>query len=34
METDVFHYLRDMQESFDLIILDPPAFAKTKTRCT
>jgi 23S rRNA (cytosine1962-C5)-methyltransferase len=30
VEADVFQYLRDMQESFDLIILDPPAFAKTK----
>ena len=27
---DVFDYLRSMQENFDLIILDPPAFAKTK----
>ena len=30
VETDVFTYLRNMQENFDLIILDPPAFAKTK----
>lgn len=30
VETDVFTYLRDMQENFDMIILDPPAFAKTK----
>ena len=27
---DVFEYLRDLSDSFDLIILDPPAFAKTK----
>lgn len=25
---NVFHYLRECQEKFDLIILDPPAFAK------
>jgi 23S rRNA (cytosine1962-C5)-methyltransferase len=30
IETDVFQYLRDLRERFDLIILDPPAFAKTK----
>lgn len=30
IEADVFGYLRDLQECFDLIILDPPAFAKTK----
>jgi 23S rRNA (cytosine1962-C5)-methyltransferase len=30
IEADVFQYLRDLSESFDLIILDPPAFAKTK----
>jgi 23S rRNA (cytosine1962-C5)-methyltransferase len=30
IEADVFNYLRDTQESFNLIILDPPAFAKTK----
>jgi 23S rRNA (cytosine1962-C5)-methyltransferase len=30
IEADVFNYLRNMQENFDLIILDPPAFAKTK----
>lgn len=30
IETDVFTYLRNTQENFDLIILDPPAFAKTK----
>jgi len=29
-EADVFDYLRDTQEKFTLIILDPPAFAKTK----
>jgi 23S rRNA (cytosine1962-C5)-methyltransferase len=27
---DVFEYLRDLSDRFDLIILDPPAFAKTK----
>ncbi len=30
LKADVFSYLRDTQESFDLIILDPPAFAKSK----
>ena len=30
IETDVFDYLRNSQENFNLIILDPPAFAKTK----
>ena len=30
IETDVFAYLRNTQENFNLIILDPPAFAKTK----
>ncbi|MGD0022070.1 MAG: class I SAM-dependent rRNA methyltransferase [Smithellaceae bacterium] len=30
IEADVFTYLRDTQECFDMIILDPPAFAKTK----
>jgi 23S rRNA (cytosine1962-C5)-methyltransferase len=30
IEADVFEYLRNLQDSFDLIILDPPAFAKTK----
>ena len=30
VETDVFYYLRNSQENFDLIILDPPAFAKSK----
>ncbi|MEN6373718.1 MAG: class I SAM-dependent rRNA methyltransferase [Smithella sp.] len=30
VETDVFTYLRNSQENFDLIILDPPAFAKSK----
>jgi len=30
IDADVFQYLRDLRESFDLIILDPPAFAKTK----
>jgi len=29
-DTDVFDYLRNTQENFDLIILDPPAFAKTR----
>ena len=31
LETDAFDYLRNAAESFDLIILDPPAFAKNKT---
>ena len=30
IEADVFDYLRNLQENFDLIILDPPAFAKTR----
>lgn len=30
IETDVFTYLRNSPEIFDLIILDPPAFAKNK----
>jgi 23S rRNA (cytosine1962-C5)-methyltransferase len=30
IETDVFTYLRDTHECFDMIILDPPAFAKAK----
>ncbi len=30
IETDVFAYLRNQQDNFDLIILDPPAFAKNK----
>ncbi len=30
VEADVFDYLRGLREEFDLIILDPPAFAKTK----
>ena len=28
--TDAFSYLRDMDNSYDLIVLDPPAFAKHK----
>jgi len=27
--TDVFNFLRDCQEDYDLIVLDPPAFAKS-----
>jgi 23S rRNA (cytosine1962-C5)-methyltransferase len=30
IETDVFDYLRNTQDNFNMIILDPPAFAKTK----
>ncbi|PKN10886.1 MAG: 23S rRNA (cytosine(1962)-C(5))-methyltransferase RlmI [Deltaproteobacteria bacterium HGW-Deltaproteobacteria-5] len=30
IEADVFEYLHELQGFFDLIILDPPAFAKTK----
>ena len=30
IDADVFDYLRNMQENFNLIILDPPAFAKTR----
>ncbi len=30
IETDVFDYLRNTSENFSIIILDPPAFAKTK----
>lgn len=28
--TDVFQYLRDTRQEFDLIVLDPPAFCKNK----
>ncbi|MGA9110999.1 MAG: class I SAM-dependent rRNA methyltransferase [Smithella sp.] len=34
IEADVFDYLRKMQENFNMIILDPPAFAKTKRDVT
>lgn len=34
IEADVFTYLRNTQENFNLIILDPPAFAKTKRDVT
>ncbi len=30
VQADVFSYLRETEETFDLIILDPPAFAKSK----
>ncbi|KQC06264.1 MAG: hypothetical protein APR62_08155 [Smithella sp. SDB] len=30
VEADVFTYLRNVQENFSIIILDPPAFAKEK----
>jgi len=30
IEADVFTYLRNVQENFSMIILDPPAFAKEK----
>jgi 23S rRNA (cytosine1962-C5)-methyltransferase len=30
VKADVFQFLRDEQEEYDLIILDPPAFAKRK----
>jgi 23S rRNA (cytosine1962-C5)-methyltransferase len=30
IDADVFTYLRDLKENYDLIILDPPAFAKTR----
>jgi 23S rRNA (cytosine1962-C5)-methyltransferase len=30
VDADVFTYLRNLNENFDLIILDPPAFAKAK----
>jgi 23S rRNA (cytosine1962-C5)-methyltransferase len=30
IEADVFDYLRKLTDDFDLIILDPPAFAKTR----
>jgi len=30
VKADVFSFLRDAQERFDLIVLDPPAFAKSK----
>lgn len=28
--SDVFEYLRSVEEEFDIIVLDPPAFARTK----
>ena len=30
IDAEVFDYLRNLQENFNLIILDPPAFAKTR----
>lgn len=30
IEADAFNYLRNQRELYDMIILDPPAFAKTK----
>ncbi len=30
LKTDVFQYLRDSRQEFDMIILDPPAFCKNK----
>jgi 23S rRNA (cytosine1962-C5)-methyltransferase len=30
IDADVFNHLRDMKDTYDLIVLDPPAFAKTK----
>ena len=30
IDADVFDYLRNLRENFNLIILDPPAFAKTR----
>ncbi len=30
VRADVFHYLRETDEHFDIMILDPPAFAKAK----
>jgi len=30
LDADVFDYVRDVPDRFDIIILDPPAFAKTK----
>jgi 23S rRNA (cytosine1962-C5)-methyltransferase len=29
---DIFRYLNETQEEFDLIVLDPPAFAKSKAK--
>jgi len=34
VEADVFTYLRNVQENFSIIILDPPAFAKEKKDVT
>jgi 23S rRNA (cytosine1962-C5)-methyltransferase len=33
LDADVFTYFRDTHDNYNLIILDPPAFAKTKKRC-
>jgi 23S rRNA (cytosine1962-C5)-methyltransferase len=30
VRADVFRYLRETEETYDLVILDPPAFAKTR----
>ncbi len=32
LRTDVFQYLRQGQETFDVIVLDPPAFCQSKTQ--
>lgn len=34
VRADVFQYLRETEEAFDLVILDPPAFAKTRRDVT
>ncbi|HOI74137.1 MAG TPA: class I SAM-dependent rRNA methyltransferase [Syntrophales bacterium] len=34
VRADVFQYLRETEETFDLVILDPPAFAKTRRDVT
>lgn len=32
LRTDVFQYLRQSQETFDLVVLDPPAFCQSKSQ--
>ncbi len=34
VRADVFRYLRETEETFDIVVLDPPAFAKTRRDVT
>lgn len=31
VQADVFNYLREVRDAYDIVVLDPPAFAKSKT---